>query len=520
VPRTRWIIGLVTGATAVALVALALGLAPFHDRNAQGSQSAGELSAALLPATATIAGNAPGLPVPRSFLGISTEYSTLPFWEQRLAVVERVLAQIHSSGDGPLVLRIGGDSADHAFWEASRREVPEWAYELDPRWLAETRQLVSDTGARVILDLNLITATPQTASLWAQTAEAQFPRGSILGFEIGNEPDIYSRDDWLDALKGPRGLNKLLPQRISAAQYARDFVDYARVIRRFAPDARLFGPALANPTVHYFWIRALLRGPHLGLAMITGHRYPYSACAFPGTRTFATIGRVLSERATAGIAQLLRPAIRTAHEYGLPFRLTELNSVTCGGKPGVSDTFATALWAPDVLFELMRAGVDGVNVHIRASTSNAAFMITTQGLLARPLLYGLITFARMIGPEARLVGVQLRAPAVAHVKAWAVRVSGTTLRLLVIDKGNIGVRVALRLPARGPAAVQRLLAASASARTGVTLAGQYLDSAGRWVGRPRSEFLRPGRHGYELVVPRQTVALLTVRLRPAITPTR
>jgi hypothetical protein len=35
----------------------------------------------------------------------------------------------------------------------------------------------------------------------------------------------------------------------------------------------------------------------------------------------------------------------------------------------VSDTFATALWAPDALFELLRAGIDGVNVHVRPSRS-------------------------------------------------------------------------------------------------------------------------------------------------------
>lgn len=43
----------------------------------------------------------------------------------------------------------------------------------------------------------------------------------------------------------------------------------------------------------------------------------------------------------------------------------EINSVTGLGLGGVSDTFATALWAPDALFELMRAGVPAVNLHAR-----------------------------------------------------------------------------------------------------------------------------------------------------------
>ena len=42
-----------------------------------------------------------------------------------------------------------------------------------------------------------------------------------------------------------------------------------------------------------------------------------------------------------------------AHGAGLRFRLDEVNSVTCGGTRGVSDTFATALWAPDALLSLL-----------------------------------------------------------------------------------------------------------------------------------------------------------------------
>ena len=104
--------------------------------------------------------------------------------------------------------------------------------------------------------------------------------------------------------------------------------------------------------------------------------------------------------------------------------MTELNSVTCGGRAGVSDAFDTALWAPDALFELMRAGVDGVNVHVRARAINAAFSIDSDGLEAKPLMYGLMTFARMLGPGAQLVPLQLSASRSLHLKAWGVRISG------------------------------------------------------------------------------------------------
>jgi hypothetical protein len=210
---------------------------------------------------------------------------------------------------------------------------------------------------------------------------------------------------------------------------------------------------------------------------------------------------------------LLRP-VALAHRAGLPLRLTELNSIGCGGRPGVSDTFATALWAPDALFELLKVGVDGVDLHVRATTINAPFIVSSGGLSARPLLYGLILFARALGPDGRLVATRLTEPSGSHLKAWAVRVRGGVLHVVLIDKGNRPARVALRLPAVGPASVERLVARSVGARSGVTLGGQWLGRDGTWKGRAHSESVAPGRRGYVVSVPATSAALVTVRLRP------
>src|SRR5205085_4793117 len=166
------------------------------------------------------------------------------------------------------------------------------------------------------------------------------------------------------------------------------------------------------------------------------------------------------------------------------FRLTEFNSVTCGGLRGVSDTFATALWAPDTLFELLRAGVDGVNLHLRANTVNAPFSLGKHGIRARPLMYGLLTFIRTLGRDPWLVRSHLQAKRSLHLKAWAVRVGRGVLHVLLIDKGERSVRVVLRLPARGPATVVRLLAPSPRSTSRVTLAGRRLNSVGGWEGSP------------------------------------
>ncbi len=480
-------------------------------------------SAAPLPAAAArvaVAANAPMTAMPPSFLGLSTEYWALPLWSSHMPLLERVLSLVRVRGDGPLVLRIGGDSADHAFWDPNRAPGPLWAFEIAPRWLAQARALVREDHARLILDLNLITDTPAQAAQWAAAAESALPRGSVIAFEVGNEPDIYSRADWAaitaarslvaSRLAGPR-----LPAAITPHDYALDFLAYAAALRRIAPHVTLAGPALADPVSHARWLPALLRATHGRLGLVTIHRYPYTGCA-QGSRSpdYATIARILSTAASTGMAAALRRDVDVAHDAGLPLRMTELNSVNCGGRPGVSDSFATALWAPDALFALARAGVDGVNIHVRAAAVNAPFALTPAGLAPRPLLYGLILFVRALGPHPRLVSVSASHPRSLNLGAWAVRVGTRTLHLVLIDKSRRPARVLLHVPADGPLTVRRLLAPSIDAQTGVTLAGQSLGADGRWHGGAVAQTIVPRHGAYAVDIARQSAALLSVRVTP------
>jgi len=443
----RVLLGLVVAAAAgLAVASIVLVLSASH-RTAPGvlaGRPPAFTSTTAGPAAAvTVGPSARATPVPLSFLGISTEYWTVPVWTAHMPLLRRVFGLLEANG--PLVLRIGGDSADHTFW-APAKELPEWVFELTPAWLRQVSGMVRDTGASLILDLNLVTATPGNAARWARAAEATLPKESIVGFEIGNEPDIYSHGSWLSATGGGRG-SRALPRRITASGYARVYAAYAAALEKVDPGVPLLGPALAEPQTHVRWLSALTTGPHPGLTALTVHRYPYSQCSHRGSRTFPTIARVLSENATAGMASTVRQAKRLAAAAGIPLRLTEINSVTCGGRRGVSDTFATALWAPDALFELLRAGARSASLHVRANAINMAFELTRHGFVAHPLFYGMTLFSRTLGADPRLVPVRLTAPQASHLKAWAVRVRGGRLNVLLIDKGAGSARVTLRLPA-------------------------------------------------------------------------
>ncbi len=470
---------------------------------------------ALSRATLAIAPNADTAPVPSSFFGISTEYWALPLFARDLPVFERVLALLHVRGDGPLVLRIGGDSADHSFWHPPWRRMPNWAFALTPAYLARLRALVRHDRVKLIVDLNLVTDTPLTAAAWARAAETSLPRRSIVGFEVGNEPDLYSRRHWVAMLARSPLQADALPFELTPSMYVQDFADYARVLGEHAPDIPLVGPAVAHPRASLPFITALIENQRPELGAVSGHLYPYSACVKrPQARDYPTVTRLLSPEATSAFSTDIASAVAVAHAAGLKFRLTEFNSVTCGGKPGVSDSFATALWAPDALFTAMRAGADGANLHVRANAINAPFAIGRGGLTARPLLYGLMMFTRTLGPEARLVRLHLSAARSLNLRAWAVRVRSDILHVLLIDKGSRAVRVSLRLPTTAPASVQRLIASSAYARSGVTLDGQQLNHRGQWTGTPRTETITSGPGGYALMLGRRSAALISVRLTP------
>lgn len=473
-------------------------------------------------ATVTVAADSTTVPVPGSWFGISTEYWALPLFEQDTPVFDRVLSLLHVHGDGPLVLRIGGDSADHSFWDPKPKHMPSWAFALTPSFLSRLRALVLRDHLRLIVDLNLVTDTPLTAAEWARAAETSLPKGSIVGFEIGNEPDLYSHHYWVATITRSPFQSGPLPLELTPSMYVSDFAAYARVLSEGSPDIPLIGPAVAHPRVSSDYITTLIQDERSKLGAVTGHLYPYSACVKNRhAASYPSVPHLLSRAAATGLTQDVSSAVAIAHSAGLKFRLTELNSVTCGGKRGVSNTFATALWAPDALFTLLRAGVDGANLHVRADAINAPFVINPGGLYARPLMYGLMLFNRTLGPQARLVRLHLSAPRKADLSAWAVRVSGDRLHVLLIDKSNRSLRIDLRLPASAPASVERLLAPSPYSESGVTLDGQHLNAAAEWIGTPRTETITPGpRGGYELTLARHSAALVGVSLQAPARPQR
>jgi hypothetical protein len=284
----------------------------------------------------------------------------------------------------------------------------------------------------------------------------------------------------------------------------------------------LVGPASGAPQ----WLSSLNRYLRVNprVRLVTFHRYPLQRCFTPrNSPDFPTIANLLAPVAATGPATSLAAAVATAHARGIPLRADELNSVACGGARGVSDTFASALWAVDALFNMARVGVDGVNIHTFHNAIYEPFAVSESdgrwNAQVRPLYYGLLMFTEAAPPGARLLPVAYRAPATLRV--WSTRAHDGRVRVVLInDSLRQPETVAVRPPAGtiGTAATAvatavRLSAPGADALAGVTIGGQSFGtttSTGQLAGASQSFALHAVHGSFVVSLPAATATLLAV----------
>lgn len=473
------------------------------------------------PTVVSVGARAVGRPIPPGFVGLSLEFQAVAEYAggdpARVNPLLVRLIRNLAPGQAP-VLRIGGDSTDSSWWPIPGVRPPAGvSHALTPAWLRITRALAAALQAKLVLGVNLAADEPGLAAAEARAFESGIGRRRIEAIEIGNEPDLYARDPWYRTRAGEVGFARAPGYSLGA--FIADF-------RRFAHALR--GLPLAGPAFAWLpWMGGL--GDFLatdpGVALVTFHRYPLRRCRqSAASPLYGSIANLLSGFASAGLAEPVARFAAMAHAHGRPFRVDELNSVSCHGMAGVSDAFASALWALDTLFELARAGVDGVNIHTFPGASYELFTFRRDGgrwsAVVEPEYYGLRLFADAAPAGARLLEVS--SPA-GPVKAWATRAADQTLRVVLINEDRRLPRTVRVKPpgSAGVANVQWLTAPGAAATAGVTLGGRRYSTptyTGRLQGRARPSFALADAGGYLINLPTASAALLT--LVPGMTGSR
>jgi hypothetical protein len=494
----------------IALVA-ALGLASLAPGFARG---AARPHATGAPLSATVSNAPTGQSMGPGFLGVSFEYRALHLYTGRdpRAVNPVLLALLQGLAPGQApVIRIGGDSTDGSWWPIrgmiARAGI---YYRITEGWLRTTQALASDLGAKLILGINLAAGRPAIAAAEGRALLAGIGRKYIDAFEIGNEPDLYGVFPWYRDRRGHVYRSRTRAYNLNA--YTRQFTQWSRAL----PTVPLAGPATSGPGWMGGLGRFITAEPRLKL--VTYHRYPLRACETdPTSPTFPSISNLLADSSSSGLARGLAAYVTVAHQHELPFRVGEMNSASCQGAKGVSDSFASALWVLDTMFNLAGVGVDGVNLHMLPGSNYELFTVSHSAAGAwqafvHPEYYGLLMFEQAFPPGARLLPVT--APG-GPVKIWATQGADGVTRVVVINQDPTNdYPVSLQpLGGAGPASLETLQAPLVSSTSDVTLGGQTFGpetSTGTLPGPLVTTPVTPTLGAYSLDVPPASAELLTI----------
>jgi Glycosyl hydrolase family 79 C-terminal beta domain len=445
------------------------------------------------PLFASVSDSVMGQPMAPGFIGLSLEYPALHLYTGRDPdAIDPVFLQLIrqlAPGQAP-VLRIGGDSTDSTWWPIKGVIPPGGiTYGLNQGWLRTTKALAADLGARLILGVNLAADRPALSAAEARALLAGIGAKYIAALELGNEPNLYGVYPWYRDRNG-HVFYARPHSRYDLSGLIKDYSQWTKVL----PKLPLAGPALSAPAWMGRLGRFLAAAPKV--RTVTYHQYPLRACVTdPTAPGYATIDSLLSDSSSSGLAQAMAPFVAAAHARGLPFRLDELNSASCKGAPGVSDTFASALWVVDTLFNLASIGVDGVNIHELPGSAYELASLTqfpngTWQAFVHPEYYGLLMFAQAFPPGARLLSVT--APS-GPVKVWATEAPDGTVRVVLINQDTTSDQtVHLQLPgAESAASLEWLQAPSVTSTSGVTLGGQTFGSESTTGAFPGPETMTP-----------------------------
>jgi len=302
----------------------------------------------------------PGARVPTNFIGLSYETQELTrpetFSRENTGLIAR-FRELAPNG----VLRIGGNTSDVGWWKPTASstmppmpqhtsEVGEpgtnLAYPVTPESIRALRGFLDATGWTCIFGLNL--GTEPAAGSAEEAAFVAATLGPKLDyFQIGNEPDLLA----------PHLRDKAT---WNASRYFDEWIVIANAVRARVPNAR-FGLPDAASDIEWFQTvtQRLLTTPNPPrVAALTHHYY----IGGPPSNPAMTIERILSPNPrVAKDATVVRDS--SARLHGTPYRMTEGNTCYRGGKPGVSDVFAAALWSADYALELASLGYAGLNLH-------------------------------------------------------------------------------------------------------------------------------------------------------------
>jgi hypothetical protein len=474
------------------------------------SSAAGATAAAArdaAPVTASVGAAGVGPAIDAGFVGLATEY-----WDIEDAVgtnpadpdvpFEQVVRNLAPYGG--LTLRVGGDSTDWTWWPIPGMKQPIWVrWTMTPTWAAVTKKLAADLHAHLIVGVNMEADSPGVARAEVHEIASHIGTSVPTTYEIGNEPELYSKFAFYQNPHGRPVLGR--PKSYSYSDITAQWNQIAGAL----PHVRLAGPGYSSlkalPDVGEFLDSARQ------LSLLTVHSYPLKSSRCGGSLQESHLFEPASLQELAGE---VNSWTSLARQHGIPVRVDEMNSVTCGGMPHFSNTFGPALWALNILPLYAEAGLGGVNFQSRPYT--AQNLIQTRNtktgwqVQVQPEYYGLLAFAQLTPPGSHILNVSSTP---SGLYTWAVRTPQGQTHVVVTNvtagTTTVGVRAA---GAQRTASMQVLHAASGGLRAegGISLGGQTISpSTGQLTGKPVTTTVKASHGTYDVKVAPASAVILT-----------
>ena len=445
----------------------------------------------------------PGAPrVPLTYSGLSYELAQLTD-PQFFSASNRDLVAYFRLLSPHGVLRVGGNSSEFCWFKANASTpapqlhvptgnltanwMPHRLFAIAPEAIDELAGFLRTTGWRLIYGLNFGNSTPERAAMEAAYV-AQKVGDQLDFFQIGNEPDFYR-----DANNGTR------PPNWDFADYLKEWTGFAEAIAAKVPGARFGGPdvgASSNWVTRFGAELPATIGSRL--VALTGHYYAEGPPNDPRVTTARLLG------GNPNIPAEMKRIEETARSRSVVYRMTEGNSCYRGGKPGMSNAFAAALWAGDYMLQLASLGCAGVNLHGGSSaflsaslgdhtpgmdvaktpqTVRSGFYTPIQSEpdrepKAMPVFYGMLLANQLAGDD--MLNVQVNMQGV-NATAYASK-HNRGFKVAIFNKDESRpLDLSILAPRRVRAATAwRMQAPALDSTEGVTLAGAQIEAHAQW----------------------------------------
>lgn len=442
------------------------------------------------PVTVIIDQHLSGYPVSHLFQGLSYETGLLTDDPNYLNENNTVLIQLLKNlGRG--VLRIGGNSSDEIDWGGDDAGIDTLHRKLTRADINRLASFAKAINWPVLFGLNLANNDPSSAADEAAYVHSQL-RGNFYSFQTGNEPDFFCSN-------AHRAAN------YKYRDYQKEWERYYTTVKGKAPGASFAGPDVTPFNLR--WLDEFAKNEHHRVNLIDGHYYNNGPASNPA------IGLSDVLKANKDMAAYLQGLSVIASTHGLPYRISEGNSIWGQGKPGVSNVFASALWALDFMWSVAENHGQGVNFHgggVRFvyTPINAANGVTT----ARPAYYAMLAF------KYGATGGKLLAPQLINRNAqdnYSVHSSispdrSTSITLINKELEKDFVFTVQLSQAASMMSISRLSAPSVTSSTGISFAGSTVNDDGTFSPATTEEY-PINQRTFTITIPAGSAAVVRVR---------